>query len=338
VQDEGKGISRTLNIDNSYFAPMNFAEQMIKFNEKYWSATFDDKYMYVHQEGRGLKKLMKMEGQTQKVGYTVQENQNLFSGSRCKILYLNNRIYLRTSDSSTNRPFKVINPETLLEIEGEELELLNKKLDDLKRKETDERNSPILEWGQESFEEKKDQPGRYLTTTPLFSEGKYIYAVAQWKKIQSEDGDVSSDDDGEKSLKIHKLKIEVYDAETFVFVKEINLDFGKKNNDWSYDPKDFFNRCVRNWEHLSWSTNGKEIIIKYDYAAFFSVETGEIFYYDGDSDCETFHYDYSLNQFWVFTQDDVVAAFKKGTLKNFDTPEKQNTSAGSISLNDLRKA
>ena len=162
---------------------MNLTEEMIKFNEKYWSVTFDDKYMYIHQDGRGLKKLMKTEGQSQKVGYTIQENTSLYSGQKCKILFLNNRIYLRTSDSDKHRPFKLINPDTLNEIEGEELELLNKKFDDIQRKETDDRNDHVFEWGIENHEEKKDQPGRYLIASPIFSEGRYIYVVAQWKKV-----------------------------------------------------------------------------------------------------------------------------------------------------------
>lgn len=316
---------------------MNLTEEMIKFNEKYWSVTFDDKYMYIHQDGRGLKKLMKTEGQSQKVGYTIQENTSLYSGQKCKILFLNNRIYLRTSDSDKHRPFKLINPDTLNEIEGEELELLNKKFDDIQRKETDDRNDHVFEWGIENHEEKKDQPGRYLIASPIFSEGRYIYVVAQWKKVQSEDGDISSEDEGEQSLKIHKLKVEIYDPETLQFVKEIELDFGKKNNDWNYDPKDFFNRCVRNWDHLSWSTNGKEIIIKYDYTAFFNTETGQIIYYDADSNCETFHYDYTLNQFWNLTQDDVVASFKRGVIQNFSSSEKQTTSSSISSIADYRK-
>lgn len=50
---------------------MNFTEDMVKFNEKYWSVTFDDKYIYVHQDGRGIKKLVKTEGGATKVGYTI---------------------------------------------------------------------------------------------------------------------------------------------------------------------------------------------------------------------------------------------------------------------------
>lgn len=316
---------------------MNFTEDMVKFNEKYWSVTFDDKYIYVHQDGRGIKKLVKTEGGATKVGYTIQENTQLYRGQKCKILFLNGRIYLRTSDSENHRPFKLINPDTLNEIEGEELETLTKKFDDIKRKETDERNAHVFEWGIENHEEKKDQPGRYLITSPLFSEGRYIYVVAQWKKVQSEDGDISSEDEGEQSLKINKLKVEVYDPETLQFVKEVQLNFGKKNNDWNYDPKEFFNRCVRNWEHLSWSTNGKEIIIQYDYTAFFNAESGELIYYNSDSSCETFHYDYTLNQFWNITQDDVVASFKKGVISNFSSSEKQQTSSKISSLADFRK-
>lgn len=58
--------------------------------------------------------------------------------------------------------------------------------------------------------------------------------------MATEDGDESSEAEGEKELKVHWLKVEVYDSESFEFVKDVELNFGQKNNDWSYDPKDFF--------------------------------------------------------------------------------------------------
>jgi len=136
--------------------------------------------------------------------------------------------------------------------------------------------------------------------------------------MATEDGDESSEPEGEKELKVHRLKVEVYDAETFEFKWEIQLSFGQKNNDWSYDPKDFFNKLIRNWEHISWSTNGKDLLVKYDQFAYFNLESGELQFYQSEPEgTETLIYDYLTNQFWNFTHDGVIGCFKQGYIEHF---------------------
>lgn len=114
---------------------------------------------------------MKTRGQVTKIGYVQQENTNLFSSEKCKILFLNKKLYVRSSNSDL-KPFKLVNPETLLEIEGDELTQFNEKLEQLKWKEEDDRNKNILEWSKESYDEEKDRSGRYLCNSPLFTDGK----------------------------------------------------------------------------------------------------------------------------------------------------------------------
>jgi hypothetical protein len=79
-----------------------------------------------------------------------------------------------------------------------------------KRTEETERNAPILEWTQDNFSEELKE-GRYLTNSPMFTDGKLLYVVSQWKSAQSgEEGD----SDGE-SFKVKSLHVERYDPETF---------------------------------------------------------------------------------------------------------------------------
>jgi len=112
-----------------------------------------------------------------KVGYVEQENTSLFSSEKCKILYLKGWLYVRSSNSDL-KPFKLVDPETLNEIEGDELTAFNEKLEKLKRKEEDDWNKNILEWSKESYDEEKDRTGRYLCGSPLITDGQNLYLVA----------------------------------------------------------------------------------------------------------------------------------------------------------------
>lgn len=170
IESEGGEGKKKLKIDNTYFAPMNLTSNEFRFGDKYWSATFDEKNIFIHQEGKGIKKLVKTWGQVMKVGYVEQENTNLFSSEKCKILYLKGKLYVRSSNSDL-KPFKLVNPETLNEIEGDELTAFNEKLEQIKRKEDDDRNKNILEWSKESYDEEKDWTGRYLCSSPLITDG-----------------------------------------------------------------------------------------------------------------------------------------------------------------------
>lgn len=81
VHQEGAEVKKHMKFDPAYFAPMNFTEHQVKFNERYWAVTFDENYIYIHQDGKGIKKLVKTEGQSAKVGYTIQENPDLFQSA-----------------------------------------------------------------------------------------------------------------------------------------------------------------------------------------------------------------------------------------------------------------
>ena len=73
------------------------------------------------------------------------------------LLYLNGKLYLR-ADSIKPKPFVSVNPNTLEE-EKDEFEL--------------EKEDTNLEWKENA------ETGRTLHFTPLISDGRYIYVVAQ---------------------------------------------------------------------------------------------------------------------------------------------------------------
>ena len=82
--------------------------------------------------------------------------QDDFMDVPASILALNGKLYFR-SKKFKHKPFILINP-TTLEIEREEVEI--------------EKGPFSLEW------KKNEESGRYLTHTPLFTDGKYIYVVS----------------------------------------------------------------------------------------------------------------------------------------------------------------
>jgi hypothetical protein len=48
---------------------MNLTQNEFKFGDKYWSAAFDESYIYIHQDGKGIKKMIKTKGQVYKPAY-----------------------------------------------------------------------------------------------------------------------------------------------------------------------------------------------------------------------------------------------------------------------------
>jgi hypothetical protein len=60
-------------------------------------------------------------------------------------MYLNDKLYVRHNNSE-GWPFKLVDPTTLEEIVGEELDISNSKIKSVKRTDESGRNDPILEW------------------------------------------------------------------------------------------------------------------------------------------------------------------------------------------------
>lgn len=113
------------------------------------------------------------------------------------MMYLNGKLYFRCSDIKP-KPFVLINPETLEELK-DEFEL-----------EKEENN---LEWKED------EKTGRFLTYTPLITDGKFIYVISQKKEPKKEDKDNEPEDKKEEEKK-PILVLEKYDSKTYKFISE----------------------------------------------------------------------------------------------------------------------
>ena len=125
----------------------------------------DGQYIFMHQEGLGLLK-MSAGGVGQMVGQVYQHKTDFKSGEQVALLHLNGKLYCR-ADSVKPKPFVAVNT-TSLEEEKEEFEL--------------EKEDKNLEW------KDNEETGRSLTFTPLISDGRYIYVVAQKKAPKKKKG------------------------------------------------------------------------------------------------------------------------------------------------------
>ena len=48
IEVEGGEGKKKLKIENTYYAPMNLTTNEFKFGDRYYSATFDDQFIYIH--------------------------------------------------------------------------------------------------------------------------------------------------------------------------------------------------------------------------------------------------------------------------------------------------
>lgn len=174
-KEEDGEKDRSFLTEFTYQAPGNIGESEINYSNKF-TVAFDSDYLYVHQTGSGIKRVSKKEGQALNVGYVLEENTDLYS-TNAEMMFFNGRLLFRKFDSD-GIPFAIVDPDTLKEIEGEELESYKKKVEALKRTEETDRNAYILEWMSDDFDEDKKKPGRYLTDSPFITEGKNFYVVS----------------------------------------------------------------------------------------------------------------------------------------------------------------
>lgn len=128
------------------------------------------------------------------------------------MLHLNGKLYCR-AESLKPKPFVVINTVTLEE-EKDEFEL--------------DKEDKNLEW------KENEETGRSLTSTPLLTDGTYIYVIAQ-KKAPKKNPDALKEGEEpaqeEDNTKPPMLVVECYDpsSPSLPFVKEVflykNADF-----------------------------------------------------------------------------------------------------------------
>ncbi|CDW73494.1 UNKNOWN [Stylonychia lemnae] len=264
----------------------------------------DGQYIYMHQEGLGLLK-MGTGAQGQMIAQVYLHKNEYKSGEQVSLLHLNGKLYCR-ADSIKPKPFVVINTNTLEE-EKDEFEL--------------EKEDQNLEW------KENEETGRSLTHTPLISDGRYIYVIAQKKapKKKKEDSKEGDEDNAEQDKDDNKppmLVVECYDPQTpsLKFVREVFL---YKNED--YQPFIKSSNSVDFIRDSSYTTNGQVILIQTNTHTFvFDLKTGfrifKVKFTSEDDQNKKLIYDFQNNVFYSFkhTQEKTkievlqITNFKKG--------------------------
>ena len=96
-------------------------------------------------------------------------------GNNARLLYFNNRIYVRSFDDKS-KPFHVVNPDTL-------------KIDPTFTEVKLEEGDGIVTM---NFKEEADKAvGRTLKQSPFFTDGNFFYVVSQKKHTEENEGEES---------------------------------------------------------------------------------------------------------------------------------------------------
>lgn len=123
------------------------------------SMTTDGEFLYYHKNGQGLFKLNNFSKSNTCIDI-IEKNADFSWEADHSMCYLNGKLYVRTPGEN-EKPFMIIDPNTLKEEEKFEPEL--------------EKEEPNM-----LYTDKKDEKtGRHLQTSQLFTDGTYLYLVSQ---------------------------------------------------------------------------------------------------------------------------------------------------------------
>jgi len=129
------------------------------------SATTDGEFIYLHQKELGLLKIGTGQ-KNQMLGKVYLHKPDFKSDKHCSLLSFKGKLLVRCEDYKP-KPFAIIDPDTLEETK-EEVEL--------------EKEDQSLEWKEDK------EKGRTLHTSPLFTDGRYVYVVAQVREPKAQGG------------------------------------------------------------------------------------------------------------------------------------------------------
>ena len=79
----GDSKARVYKLEETFYTPSNTTETPLKISERDYSIVFSSDHIFIHQNGKGIKKLIKKDGLNFERGHIIKENTSLFSGSSC---------------------------------------------------------------------------------------------------------------------------------------------------------------------------------------------------------------------------------------------------------------
>ena len=239
----------------------------------------DNTHFYHFNSDKGLYKISTSDP-SKMPGLICHSNAEVKWGINARMLFYNNRIYVRSFDDKS-KPFFVIDPDTLE---------VDKEFKD-----------PTFEDAPCSLGKFQEEAvgGRTLKQSPFFTDGNYFYVVSQ-KKETSEDGD-----------EITQLVVESYNPnDSYKFVRSFIL---YKNQEKSLFVKD--GNSLDFIMNATWYTNGKYLVIsKGQKEYFFDMTDGvKILSQNSAHDKLNLIHNYLSDTFIVFVDEKAIT----GTIKNF---------------------
>lgn len=178
------------------------------------SMTTNGEFLFYHKNGQGLYKLNNFSKSNSCIDL-IERNADFSWEAGHSMCFFNEKLYVRTPGEN-EKPFMIIDPNTLKEEEKFEPEL--------------EKEEPNMLW----TEKKDEKTGRHLKDSPLFTDGKYFYLVSQKHMVKDKD----APEDEEQHDEPPALVVEWFDPSTnsFKFVNSTTLK--RSNNEDNFSKTD----------------------------------------------------------------------------------------------------
>jgi hypothetical protein len=181
---------------------------------------FEKNYIYIYNQNAGFFKFGLKQSLTSSPGIRETVSTTNPTNQTGSLVHVKEKLIYRPygsedADASTN-PIEVLDKYTLDFIDSEKIKAVFIK--NKRNLVSDEPNKPILEFTtselKDSVEKGKD-PFRVIATTPIFTDGDYLYVISHHIKNVGEDEDQGID----------HIELEAYCPDTGTFIKKVELNF-----------------------------------------------------------------------------------------------------------------
>jgi hypothetical protein len=272
---------------------------------------------------------------------------------------IGDRIYWRDIESESTS-MHVINKHTMQFVEHQQDHQMNIRNNIIRDFEKDDWNKPLLEVSNKQKLDKlttKEGLYRVIDSTPLFTNGTHLWVIVKYvqfsQKEQNQEEEAKLKEKKKQKNKpkanertkesekgnndqynftVVRYEVEMYDSETWEFVKSIQLYFEPENieierneMDRTMSKLDFEElrqikedisqlkltiNCQEEAEVIWWINNNILIMIESEKFHFFDMKTGRRFKEtidiseEIDPNCSTVLYNYSTNVFWYLNSND----------------------------------